>query len=489
MLTRTRTQRRIVGVLGATALALGGLGVDAAAADPALGAVTVAPATVVSGTSADLTFSYTAPGSAVRGLVAIRVPAGWSAPQAGDPAGRGYVAVAPGTCSRASLVSIAAEPSGATRVTTSMRCPAGASYSVGYAAAVVPTPLGPTRFTAALKLSDSGTFRPLTPVPAVTVVAPSWTPTGNLVPDVYPVQDAIRLLDGRVMANSNFTNIYDPDSGTWDQVAGPRSVSAGYTATLLADGRVLAVGGGGGPAAELFDPRTLKWSPTGSPAEGRIYHTATLLRNGQVLVASGLGTDRIPRPRLRSAEVYDPTSGTWSPAGAWLGGGRHFAAATLLASGDVLIIGGSYYASAVLYHPQDRTWSYTGSMAHVRQGHTATRLLDGRVLVTGGTGDPESKTTSELYDPVSGSWSSAGSLTYRWNGHAATLRLDGTVLLTGGADAHTELYEPVTARWTEAAPMSQPRPMAPAVLLRDGQILVAGGSALSSEPLTSELFG
>ncbi|MGI8681505.1 MAG: hypothetical protein ACR2JO_05130, partial [Mycobacteriales bacterium] len=195
MLARTRTQRRIAGVLGATALALGGLGVDAAAADPALGTVTVAPATVVSGTSADLTFSYTAPGSAVRGLVAIRVPAGWSAPQAGDPAGRGYVAVGPGTCSRASLVSIAAEPSGATRVTTSMRCPAGASYSVGYAAAVVPTPLGSTRFTAAVELSDSGTFRPLTPVPAVTVVAPSWTPTGNLVPDVYPVQDAIRLLD------------------------------------------------------------------------------------------------------------------------------------------------------------------------------------------------------------------------------------------------------------------------------------------------------
>ena len=60
--------------------------------------------------------------------------------------------------------------------------------------------------------------------------------------------------------------------------------------------------------------------------------------------------------------------------------------------------------------PTDRqltgAWIATGSMGTPRSGHTAVRLLDGRVLVAGGSNEGESDMTSaELYDPESGTWS------------------------------------------------------------------------------------
>jgi hypothetical protein len=44
-------------------------------------------------------------------------------------------------------------------------------------------------------------------------------------------------------------------------------------------------------------------------------------------------------------------------------------------------------------------------MNYVRQKHTASVLVNGKVLVVGGTGDTAINTT-ELYDPVTEKWTS-----------------------------------------------------------------------------------
>ncbi|MFZ1122893.1 MAG: kelch repeat-containing protein, partial [Candidatus Binataceae bacterium] len=67
------------------------------------------------------------------------------------------------------------------------------------------------------------------------------------------------------------------------------------TVTLLADGEVLIVGGGDNHAsatnlAEIYNPATDTFTPAGSglmPIE-RTYHTATLLKDGRVLIAGGM---------------------------------------------------------------------------------------------------------------------------------------------------------------------------------------------------------
>src|SRR5206468_345873 len=86
-----------------------------------------------------------------------------------------------------------------------------------------------------------------------------------------------------------------------------------HTATLLADGRVLIVGGFVGfdntpsATAEVFDPSTGVFAPVGdvSRTAGQAVHTATLLSNGKVLIA-GINVN---------AQLFDPATGAFSDAG------------------------------------------------------------------------------------------------------------------------------------------------------------------------------
>ena len=140
--------------------------------------------------------------------------------------------------------------------------------------------------------------------------------------------------------------LYDPKTGKFRSTGSMGVARAGQTATLLADGRVLMVGGDGtsGPltSAELYDPKTGRFSPTGLMAVPRNGNTATLLPNGRVLITGGADStnDSLPANILASAELYDPATGTFSPAGS-MATGREFQTATLLPNGRVLIVGGA----------------------------------------------------------------------------------------------------------------------------------------------------
>jgi hypothetical protein len=90
-----------------------------------------------------------------------------------------------------------------------------------------------------------------------------------------------------------------------------------HTATLLPDGRVLAVGGfhdfnAGRTSAEVWDSATDRFDPTGPLAEGRFGHTATLLPDGRVLIVGGNSEGS---GLSASAELWDPAVGAFAPAG------------------------------------------------------------------------------------------------------------------------------------------------------------------------------
>lgn len=226
------------------------------------------------------------------------------------------------------------------------------------------------------------------------------------------------------------------------------------------------------------------WTTTGSLATARAFHTATLLPNGKVLVAGGMRVDGGVSTVLDSAELYDPTSGTWSATGS-LGTPREQHTATLLRSGKVLVAGGDASGTtAELYDPVTGTWGPTGSLAAGHTGHTATLLPDGRVLVVGGT-DYDVAHAAELYDPASGTWSDAARPNWSRNGHSATLLRDGRVLVAGGIGApydadielpapiNAELYDPTSDAWTIVGAAISADGNASA-LLQDGTFLLAG---------------
>src|SRR2546425_11248284 len=108
------------------------------------------------------------------------------------------------------------------------------------------------------------------------------------------------------------------------------------------------------------------WTYTGNLISANDAGTVTLLPNGKVLMVG------------RSAELYDPVTGTWRSTGNLSRGGG--GTATLLSNGKVLVVDGD---SAELYDPATETWSITGNLTRAGRG-TATLLSDGKVLIAGG---------------------------------------------------------------------------------------------------------
>jgi hypothetical protein len=64
-------------------------------------------------------------------------------------------------------------------------------------------------------------------------------------------------------------------------------------------------------------------------------------------------------------------------------------------------------------------FNFTGPMDALREGHTATLLGNGKVLVTGGFGGSSGLSSAELYDPATGTFSATGSMSTERSGHTA----------------------------------------------------------------------
>src|SRR3990172_7090340 len=197
------------------------------------------------------------------------------------------------------------------------------------------------------------------------------------------VGSSISLTAGQLSINGTpATGAVTVQTGDIVAVSPTSDVSNGVLTTYLMNGTIKMA-----RVSFIFDG----WMAAGGLATARYGHTATLLNNGMVLVAGGFGGPVVGAPvLLTSAELYDPATNTWSSAGS-LAHARCGHTATLLNNGMVLVVGGSgsnnsfsLLASAELYNPATNTWSPAGSLATARYYHTATLLNNGMVLVAGG---------------------------------------------------------------------------------------------------------
>jgi hypothetical protein len=296
------------------------------------------------------------------------------------------------------------------------------------------------------------------------------------------------------------------------QAAGPRMLTmttprALHAAVALHDGRILICGGTataniGGVlnSAEIYDPATGTFATTGAMTAARQGHTATLLPDGTVLIAGGSKNIGF-RSELKSAEIYDPASGSFRATGS-MKSPREGHSATLLRDGRVLIAGGSpngiaTTASVEVYDYHTRRFTALAPMGVPRSAHSATRLRSGRVLIAGGgrggmPGGYIAYDTAEIFDPSTNRFHTlATHMTVDRVAPAAALLDDGRVLIAGGKSGKlryhgaslsyftpletAEVFDPETSSFMKVGSMRAAHYLGVASLLNSGKVLITGG--------------
>jgi hypothetical protein len=124
------------------------------------------------------------------------------------------------------------------------------------------------------------------------------------------------------------------------------------------------------------------------------------------------------------------------------------------------------------------TFAATVNMTEAREGHTATLLPNGKVLIAWGR-DTSDLVSTELYDSATGTFTPTGNMTTGRANHRATLLADGKVLIAGGASA--ELYDPFTGAFTATGSMTTRRVFFSATPLPDGRVFMAGRGSTGTQ--------
>ena len=273
------------------------------------------------------------------------------------------------------------------------------------------------------------TASPATPTPASTptptprpIRTGAWVKAGDVVPQLR-VANLVALPDGRAVligietkdqadqtVSRMVTEMWQPATRRWRSTTPLSKLRSSFASVALRDGRVLVAGGynekdASYSSAYLFDPAAATWSKTGLMTVARTNPGAALLPDGRVLVVGGY--------------FYAPEPES-NAAGAVLAGwpARSTAESGLLPTSwydvDVPPIGRAL-ATAEVFDPTTGTWTATGSMRYARSGPEVATLADGRVLVVGSSpdnvrADERAYDTAEIYDPSTGRFTSVGTL-------------------------------------------------------------------------------
>ncbi|MEO6954584.1 MAG: kelch repeat-containing protein [Polyangia bacterium] len=191
--------------------------------------------------------------------------------------------------------------------------------------------------------------------------------------------------------------------GSAQAIAGPPlTVARAAHASIVAIGTPVVIGGYDATGQPLASIEALSIADDGDIGAfqlvaqlqfARAAATATLLADGSVLVVGGIGSNGAPRV---DAEVYNPI--TQSTRVYTLATPRSRHTATLLPDGRVLVIGGVGADGAPVANNElfiaDVGFVSEQPLLAARAGHLALPLCDGSVLVTGGATD------AELYMPA-----------------------------------------------------------------------------------------
>lgn len=337
-----------------------------------------------------------------------------------------------------------------------------------------------------------------------TYCAKGWRRTVGSVGHRRTFGAGTALADGRILLTGGWggltsyasAEVYDPTSDTFGLVAPMHSMRAMHQATRLQDGRVLVTGGRAWCAdwegkmhvvssAEVYDPSSDTWTSAARMHHGRSLHASVLLPDGRVLVAGG---DSHARDTSWTAEIYDPQRDAWTltpPLPVEL-----YGATAVPTAVGILFVGGESRAAA-LYEPITNSWrALTPRQGLVPGGVVG--LADSRVLIV-----PSVRGTGvEVFSPEHGTWSQAGQLAESRYTANATLLDTGGVLTVGGHSYvqnsiprwGAEVLDPTSGSWKPAGHMAVPRAANLVFPLSGGRALTVGGFSPEGDVGFGEVF-
>ncbi|KPJ55789.1 MAG: hypothetical protein AMS16_03625 [Planctomycetes bacterium DG_58] len=326
------------------------------------------------------------------------------------------------------------------------------------------------------------------------------------------IAGGLQSAEGLLPPANNDVEIFDPKTGKFKVVAQMKTVRGAHTATLLADGRVVFIGGTPGTKVDIFNPRTCRMESGGDVMASRGAHTATLLPDGRILLVGGMrhavtyhsGDLHREWRYLKSIELYDVRTKSSRALGVTLKVPRRGHTATLLGDGRVLVIGGTWATRTEVIDVAAGTVTWGPPLGTAREDHRTTKLADARLLITGGTaavGNARSLDVAEVFDPKENRFRTLPArMIRRREDHTADLLPDGRVLITGGEDNQAgpkgrdivlddvELYDPKTETFAKLPPLSVPRDDHCSALLPDARVLITGGEDENDRGLRSAEF-
>lgn len=335
----------------------------------------------------------------------------------------------------------------------------------------------------------------------------AFAATGSMSIDRFSAT-SVTLADGRVLVigGSSFnggplatSEIYNPATGQFGNLATlPGGARDSPIALLLTDGKVLVAGGSSYQAsALLYNPITNSYATTGSMSTGRAGASATLMADGSALIIGGQSARYVATTAI---DRYNPATGTFA-AVANLSTARSNIAVSLLPDGRILAAGGyvpppnnnqggQILAKTDIIDPRGITRADVGGPLVARSTALSTVLADGRVLHTGG-----GVAASELFSPVTNAFTATGSMAQARQNATINLMPDGSAVVIGGEDANgnvlasAERFDPHSNAFASTTrPLWQARSAAASALLPDGKLLVIGGRNAVGPLASAEIY-
>ena len=330
----------------------------------------------------------------------------------------------------------------------------------------------------------------------------SWDNLGDPGTPFGGTNSAVLLPDGRVLMCHDTLDpvLFDPVARTATPAMFSPRLQGCHAVTVLADGRVIYVGGADVPVygpgtrqVKTYNPATDDWDIQPDMVGNRWYPSMVTLPDGRLLAIGG-GNENNPE-RSRTSEVMDPTTMTWSPAGD-IAIGNEVSPITVLYTGEVLMT----HRPPQLFDPSTLGWR--SSMDFVQgnrmpngdhSDHEIQLLPDGRVAAIGFISFTPGQYGQmlEVYDPSSGQWQLGANMPPVRSRASTVLMPDGRVLVIGGkvmdpadptpvnAWGYTDLvdiWDPQRDAWRRLTSIAIAREYhAMPVVLPDGRIFIAGG--------------